>query len=135
VLSRIAPSYQKLKKTAEAKRVITQALEMAAGLEEPKQRCDALISIAANQAEVDKNAAGETLEKAVQGARDVDDLYRRCYVLMDAAEVLSKLKRHKRTHEVLKMAEQTAQEIGRPDLQQQTVEKVRELMGKLPKPA
>jgi len=132
LLSLIAAGYKKLGNAAEAKRVMDAALKAAGALEKPKQQCDALIGIAAKQAEVDKKTAVATLEQAVQQSQQLDP-YGRCFVLMDAAKEFSELKRYSRAHEVLKMAEAAAQDIGQPDLNQQTLEKVRELMGTLPK--
>ena len=81
-----------------------------------------------------KETAGKTFELALQAAGKIEKNHSKAHAMADIAEKLSRAGFHKRTHEVLDEADLVADKIREPDLQQQTIQKVRTLMGTLPKP-
>ncbi len=133
-LCAIAEAYWKNNKQDQADRVLGAALDFANSLADLKKRCPTLAEIAAQQADLDRReAAIRTFESSLESARGIEDLYARAYVMGELAKKLSAAGFRAKAHEVLDQAESEAAKIPQPDLQRQALEKIRVLMGKLPK--
>ena len=136
VLAEVAKTYHKIGNLAGADRVLGSALELSGSLEDGRTRCEAITEIAATQTELGKaEAAAETLDTALEIAGQIEAPYGKANALADVAEKLSEAGLHAKTHKVLEEADLVAHKIPEPDIQGQTVERVRILMGTLPKPA
>ncbi|MEE8451883.1 MAG: hypothetical protein V3R99_08210 [Thermoguttaceae bacterium] len=135
VLGAAASSYHKIGKPQQADRALATALERGKTIEDDLQRCQALGDVAARQHSLEIPTARETFDLAVKTAREIDKVYAKAHAMADLAQKLSKAGYHAQTHEILEEADQAANKIPEPDLQRQTVEKVRTLMGTLPLPA
>ncbi len=136
VLTSVAAGYDAMDKgRAEADRVIAAALELAATIEDARDRCDAFVEVAGRQSTMKQRSAAEkSFDRALESAREIESLYSRTYVFCDLAESLSEASFHVKTHKLLKEAEEFAVKIPEPDLQSESIQRVRTLKGKLPKP-
>jgi len=135
VLGATAASYHKIGKPQQADRVLATALQRGETIEDDLQRCQAISEVAARQHDLEIPTARETFDLAVKTAREIEKDHAKAHALADLAEKLSKAGYHRQTHEILEEADQAANKIPEPDLQRQTVERVRTLMGTLPLPA
>ena len=114
--------------------MLAAALTFANSLADLKKRCPALAAIAAQQAALgQRETAVKTFDQSLDSARGIEDLYARSYAMGDLAEKLSAAGLHAKAQEVLAQAESVAARIPQPDLQQQALEMIRGLMGKLPR--
>jgi len=130
----IAEAYWNIDQKDQAERVLGVALNFADSLADLKKRCSALAEIAAEEAGLGRReAATRTFELSLESARGIEDLYARAYAMGELAKKLSAAGFHAMAHEVLDQAESEAAKIPQPDLQRQALEKIRVLMGKLPK--
>jgi len=130
----IAEAYWNIDQKDQAKRVLGAALDFANSLTAPRKRCLALAEIAAAEANLGRRkAATKTFELSLESARGIEDLYARVYAMDKLAKKLSAAGFHAMAHEVLDQAESEAAKIPQPDLQRQALEKIRVLMGELPK--
>ena len=134
VLAAVAEGYHKIDEAAQADRVIAAALELARSVDDELRRCEALAGLAVTQHEAGKQAADETFAAALAIARSIKSPYKKAHALAGVAEKLSRCGHDAQTHEILDEADLVADKIPEPDLEQQTVQKIRSLMGKLPKP-
>ncbi len=135
VLGAVAEGYHNIDEAADADRMIAAALGLAPSVDDELRRCEALAGLALTQHETTgKTGAEQTFAAALAIARSMQSPYKKAHALADVAEKLSRCGFHARTHEVLDEADLVADKIPEPDLKQQTVQKVRSLMGKLPKP-
>lgn len=130
----IAEAYWNIDQKDQAKRVLGAALDFANSLTAPRKRCLALAEIAAAEANLGRRkAATKTFELSLESTRGIEDLYARVYAMDKLAKKLSAAGFHAMAHEVLDQAESEAAKIPQPDLQRQALEKIRVLMGELPK--
>lgn len=134
VLNQVAASYQKIGRQAESDRLIAASLELAKSIEDDRQRCEAIAAVAAELSAMNKKEAEQTFDLALETARKIDSPQSRAYALADIAERLSAAGDHAQTHEVLNEADLAAHKIPQRDQQRLAVERVRSLMGKLPRP-
>ena len=136
VLTSVAAGYNAMDKgRAEADRVIAAALELATTIEDARDCCDAFVQVADRQSAMKQRSAAEkSLDLALQAAREIKSPYGRTYVFCDLAESLSGAGFHAKTHKLLKEADELALKIPEPDLQRESTQRVRTLMGQLPKP-
>jgi len=135
VLGVAASSYHKIGKPDHADRALATALQRGKAIEDDLQRCQAIGEVAARQHSLKLPTARDTFDLAVKTAREIGKVHAKAHALADLAQELSKAGYHAQTHEILEEADQAANKIPEPDLQRQTVEKVRTLMGTLPLPA
>ena len=130
----IAEAYWNIDQKDHAERVLGAALDFANSLTAPRKRCPALAEIAATEASLGRReAATKTFKLSLESARGIENLYARVYAMGKLAKKLSAAGFHAMAHEVLDQAESEAAKIPQPDLQRQALEKIRMLMGKLPK--
>ena len=136
VLTSVAVGYAAMDKgRAEADRVIAAALALAATIEDARDRCDAIAQVADRQSAMKQSSAAEkSFDLALQAAREIESPYGRTYVFCDLAESLSEAGLHAKAHKLLKEADDLASKIPEPDLQRESIQRVRTLKGKLPKP-
>ncbi len=135
VLRAAAYSYHKIGKPDQADRALATALQRGKTIEDDLQRCQAIGAVAARQHSLEIPAARDTFDLAVKTGREIGKVHAKANALADLAQKLSKAGYHTQTHKILEEADQAANKIPEPDLQRQTVEKVRKLMGTLPSPA
>ena len=133
VLCSTAVSYERIKKSADADRVLAETLTYAATLD-AKSQAIAMASVAQEQATLKRPDAAKTFDAALETARKSNDPGDRVIALTSIAEKLSKAGNAKLTHEVLKEAEGRCKDIKAADQQQQLLGHARDLMNKLPKP-
>ncbi|NQU26520.1 MAG: hypothetical protein HQ567_34995 [Candidatus Nealsonbacteria bacterium] len=119
----------------EADRVIAVALELAATIEDARDRCEAVASVASHQdAMQQRDAAEKSFDLALQAAQQIEGPWGQTYAFCDLAESLSKAGFHAKAHKLLKEADKLAFTIPEPDLQSQSTKRVRTLIGELPQP-
>ena len=134
VLATAARTYAQLDEKKDVQRVISKALQMARDLTDSGDRTNALNLVAKAQIamKLPKEAA-DTLVLAADSGRTISNKYSQALALADVAESLSKANKSADAHQLLEEADKGANAITEPDLQQQAMKRVRELMGELPK--
>lgn len=133
-LGRVAASYKKIDDDDQARRLVAEAIATAESIVELRPRCDAMAALARSLAEMDLDAeADKAFARALELAEQIETDYSRVYAMMGIAEKLSASGRHARAQEVLDQADQVAHKVPQKDLQAQSIEEVRSLMGKLPR--
>jgi tetratricopeptide (TPR) repeat protein len=133
VLASAAATYGKVGEKKDAARVLESALALAQAVEDPVQRADAMTLVAKAQTGMKQTgAAVDTLNLATESARTIQNKYGQALALADIAEALSKAGQAAEAHKLLEEADKVADSIREPDLQQQAMKRVRELMGTLP---
>jgi tetratricopeptide (TPR) repeat protein len=135
VLASISKTYSLLKLKDDSQRVEKLALQSAQALEDPRERTDAITTVAAAQISARKIKSGRaTLELAIISSEAIDNKYGRVFAMAEIAKGLSKSGQPTVTHALLKQAEQLAEQIPEPDLKQQALDLVYKLARELPKP-
>ena len=133
-LGRVAASYRKIDDDTEAGRLVTEAIATAESIVGPRPRCDAMAALARSLDEMDLDAdADKAFARALELAEQIETDYSRVYAMMGIAQKLSASGRRARAREVLDRADQVAHKVPQKDLQAQSIEEVRSLMGKLPR--
>jgi tetratricopeptide (TPR) repeat protein len=133
-LGEVAKSYAKVGVSDEAVRVTDAARAFALAIDDLRNRAEAMAAVAAVQQAIARpKLATETFTSALETARGIEKAYSRAHALADIAERLSEAGYGTQAHKVLDEADLVAHEIPEPDLQRQTVERVRTLMGTLAK--
>ncbi len=129
-----ADGWYQLKQSDQCDRVLATALAFAKAVADPKKRAVAIAEVGLTQADVDqRSAATKTFELALDAAGTIDKPFFRAYALGDVAQRLSSAGFYEKAHEVFNRAERAAEDVPEQDLQTQSLERVRSLMGKLPK--
>jgi tetratricopeptide (TPR) repeat protein len=131
----VAGACHKFGQSDQRDRVFGVALEYAKSLDDIKKRSMVMAEVAAKQGELDqRKTAAKTFDLALATTAKIEEPFFRAYAMGDVAERLSKAGFHARAHEVLAQAERVAEKVPQQDMQMQAVQKIRSLMGKLPKP-
>jgi len=134
VLSLVAKTYARIDKASEADRTFDAALEAAGSIEDPLRRSDALTDAAAAQIDAQRtDAAIDTLTQAAESARQIENPFGQALKLADIAEQLSKAGRAADAHRLLDEADKVTDGISDVGLKGQAMDRVRSLMGSLPK--
>jgi tetratricopeptide (TPR) repeat protein len=135
VLGPIAAAYGRIGQEAESDRVLQAALAAAQGADNAQTRTNAMAEVAAVQSQMKKKADAEkTFNLTLESARKIEQPYGQCQAMIEIAVKLSKAGFAAKAHQLLKDAEAITPKIPEVDLQQQTLEKIRGTMDKLPKP-
>ncbi len=134
VLTEVAGSFYQFEATSDYNRIMGTIRSFVESMPDARNRADALAAVAAQQAALKISDASATFDDAEGEAGKIEDPASGAHALINIAEKLSKASRHTRAHEVLKKADTIANTIKAPDVNKQTVEKVRTLMQTLPKP-
>jgi tetratricopeptide (TPR) repeat protein len=135
-LAAVAASYDAVNKVADADRVLADAVALAHKMTDDGPRGVALGAVALEQSRMKRTAdAAKTFTAALEAARKSAEARVAVNALIDIAEMLSKAGDAKQTHEVLKEAEKLCAKIEAPDAQKQGLDRARDRMNKLPKPA
>jgi hypothetical protein len=134
-LCAVAKAYHDMDKPAERDRVLGIALDAAKSAADPRKRSLAQAEVAVVQSMFDERVATKTFELALESAGKIESPYSRAYALGDIAERLSEAGFRAKTHEVLGQAERAVAKIPQHDAQTQALNRIRTLMGRLPKPA
>jgi tetratricopeptide (TPR) repeat protein len=130
----VAGGYQSLDQAADCDRTFEAALDFAKSITDAKKRCPLLAELAAKQAELhETEAATKTFDLALESAGTIEKAYFRAYAMGDIAERLSKAGFRIKAKRVLEQAEGVAEKVPERDMQMQAVQRVRSLMGKLPR--
>ena len=130
----VAGAYQSLDQNDNRDRVFAAALEFAKSAADPKQRATAFVNVAAKQADLGNvEGAAANFDLALKSANEINDSYVRTCVLGEIADRLSRAGFHIEAKKVLSQAKEVAEKIPQQDMQLQALEKVRTLIGKLPK--
>jgi tetratricopeptide (TPR) repeat protein len=130
----IAKAFGRAGDDAAAKTAIDAALAQARAIEDPIKQSDAIVTVAKVLVAVKKkDEAVATLQEAVETATKIENKYGKALAMADIAEQLSRAGDAAAAHQLLDQADHVANDVPEPDLQRQAMERVRTLMGKLPK--
>ncbi len=130
----VAESYHAIDQPEAAEAMLRQALRLLEQEENPRNRADAIVDVATAQAQLDQPGYVATFDLAGAAIDQIDQAHSKAHAMCNLAEHMSRAGLHAKTHELLAEADAVAHEIPEPDLQQQTVQRIRKLMGELPKP-
>jgi tetratricopeptide (TPR) repeat protein len=135
VLCLTAAGYERMAKGAEADRVLAETLTWAGTLDNAKTQAIVMGYVAQQQSALKRDAAPKTFDAALVVARNASDPGDKVIALLDIAEMVSKSGNAKLAHQLLVEGEQACAQIKAPDQQSQLLDRSRNLMSKLPKPA
>jgi len=132
VFCSIAAVHHKNTQAAEADRVLQSALKAIEQANDARVRSDALAQLALTQAQIGKKAEAEkTFAQALETTAKIDDFYRRINGMVEIALKLSRAGLAEKAQELLNDAEKLTPKIPQPDLQQETLTRIREMMGQI----
>lgn len=129
-----AGAYDALDAADKRDRTFADALAFIKTIPDLKKQCLSLSDVAAKQADLEQNeSAVKTFDLALESAAKIDSAFFRSYTMGEIGQRLSDAGFVKKARQVLQQAEKVAEKVPEQDMQFQALQKIRSLIGKLPR--
>jgi tetratricopeptide (TPR) repeat protein len=130
---RLAQAHTDLSSPEEALRAVESASQAARAIADPIQSAKAILPLAALQSRLGQaEAAGATLDAALEVARQGTNPYSRAFTTADVAAAMLAAQRVPRAREVLQEARQAAEQVPQEDTRREALKKVDAVAQTLP---